>query len=58
MKRLIKKSYTPPNAGILVKDIDSKIENDDISKITYNSTIDRTWQFEKDIDNSEWSLQQ
>lgn len=58
MKRLIKKNYIPPSSGILIKDIDTKIENDNINKIMYNSNIDRTWQFEKNIDNPEWNLQQ
>lgn len=45
--------------GILIKDIDKKIVNEDeIEDITYNSNIDREFTFEKSIDNPEWSLQQ
>ena len=60
MKRLIT-SYeygqTFPSP-ILVKDFQDKITNDNINNITYGPNIDRSYEFEMDLDNSEWTLQQ
>ena len=45
--------------GILTNDPLSKIENDKILKHMYTNTIkSKEWEFQKDRDNSEWSLQQ
>lgn len=60
MKRLIK-AYEFGNTfpvPILVKDIQDKIENNQITDITYGPNISREFLFEKGLDNSEWALQQ
>lgn len=60
MKRLIKAyefGFTSP-VPILVKDIQDKIENDEINDITYGPNISREYLFEKDLDNAGWALQQ
>jgi hypothetical protein len=53
--------YGDPGAyslNILVKDLDKKINpNDKIDDITYGPNISREWDFERPVDNSEWSLQ-
>jgi len=53
--------YTDPGSyslNIIVKDIDKKINpKDKIEDITYGPNISREWEFEKPIDNPEWSLQ-
>ena len=60
MKRLIK-SYEYGQsipAPIVVKDIQDKITNDDISGIQYGPSISREFNFEDNLDYSEWALQQ
>ncbi len=43
---------------ILVPDFDKKIvDKDEIEKITYGPNINREFEFERPIDNPEWSLQ-
>lgn len=60
MKRLIK-SYEYGQSipvPIVVKDIQDKITNDDISGIQYGPSISREFNFEDNLDYSEWALQQ
>lgn len=60
MKRLIK-SYEYGQsipASIVVKDIQDKITNDDISGIQYGPSISREFNFEDNLDYYEWALQQ
>lgn len=60
MKRLIKKSYESGQTlpiPILVKDIQDKIENN-MDGITYDTELNKEFNFENLYDCPEWSLQQ
>lgn len=61
MKRLIKKNNTNIEfgrpGGLLFPQYDQKIENDTINNMHYGPNDYISWDFEKNLDNSEWNLQ-